>query len=233
MSICVDAKNLIFERKFEEASRLFSAAVDCYEETNLPQGGPLIVDLWSQRAGALNKANKYEESLKDSARAIYYKGDCREAWLEKAKSLHGLRRYEEARDELEELMGTWGGGDEAIRSSYNKAVFECRKSNRVDYYELLGVGKVASEMEIKKQYKKRALELHPDKQDTEEDKKACEEKFKLLGECLEILCDQFKRDLYDEGYDKESIEERVQAANRAAHHQHHDGKGYHHNYYHK
>ena len=45
MSICVDAKNLIFERKFEEASRLFSAAVDCYEETNLPQGGPLIVDL--------------------------------------------------------------------------------------------------------------------------------------------------------------------------------------------
>ena len=77
-------------------------------------------------------------------------------------------------------------------------------------------------MEIKKAYKKRALELHPDKQLNEEEKKKCEEQFKLMGEGLEILCDQFKRDLYDEGYDKASIEERVQAAQRAAHHDRHD-----------
>ena len=119
-------------------------------------------------------------------------------------------------------MKSWGAGDESIRDSYNKAVFECRKEARVDYYQLLGVGRVSSEMEIKKQYKKRALELHPDKQSTQEEKEICEEKFKLMGEGLEILCDQFKRDLYDEGYDKTSIEERVQAASRAAHHKEHN-----------
>ena len=39
---------------------------------------------------------------------------------------------------------------------------------------------------------------------------------------------QFKRDLYDEGYDKQSIEERVQTAQRAAHHKDHNN---HHNRY--
>ena len=103
-----------------------------------------------------------------------------------------MGRVEECRDEFEGLMSSWGAGDEGIRDCYNKAVFEVRKKERVDYYELLGVGKVCSEMEIKKQYKVRALELHPDKQEGkgEEAKKICEEKFKLMGEGLEILCDQ-------------------------------------------
>jgi DnaJ family protein C protein 7 len=40
---------------------------------------------------------------------------------------------------------------------------------------------------------------------------------------MEILTDDFKRRLYDEGYDKKAIEERVQRAERAAHHR----SGYH------
>lgn len=36
-------------------------------------------------------------------------------------------------------------------------------------------------------------------------------------QALEVLTDPFKRQLYDEGYDKEAIEERVAAAQRAAH----------------
>ena len=44
---------------------------------------------------------------------------------------------------------------------------------------------------------------------------ACEPAGKRLGEALEILTDPFKRQLYDEGHDKASIEERVEAARRA------------------
>jgi curved DNA-binding protein CbpA len=86
-------------------------------------------------------------------------------------------------------------------------------------------------MEIKKRFKIKALEYHPDKNMAAEDltpeqKKELEEKFKMLGEGLEILCDPQKRKLYDEGYDKAAIEERVAAANRAAHNPQH-GQGYH------
>ena len=79
-------------------------------------------------------------------------------------------------------------------------------------------------MEIKSAYKQRALEYHPDKHtESEEARRAAEEKFKLLGEALEILGDEFQRKLYDEGYDKAAIAERVQAANRAAHSHSKDG----------
>jgi curved DNA-binding protein CbpA len=67
-------------------------------------------------------------------------------------------------------------------------------------------------MEIKSAYKQRALEYHPDKHtESEGARRAAEEKFKLLGEALEILGDEFQRKLYDEGYDKAAIAERVQA----------------------
>ena len=67
-------------------------------------------------------------------------------------------------------------------------------------------------MEIKSAYKQRALEYHPDKHtESEEARRAAEEKFKLLGEALEILGDEFQREFFDEGHDKAAITERVQA----------------------
>ena len=77
-------------------------------------------------------------------------------------------------------------------------------------------------MEIKAAYKKRALECHPDKH-CDAARAAAEAEFKALGEALEFLDDDFKRKLYNEGYDKAAIEERVQAADRAAKNHSKDG----------
>ena len=80
------------------------------------------------------------------------------------------------------------------------------------------------QIEIKAAYKQRALEWHPDKHThSEEARLAAEAHFKLLGEALEILGDEFQRKLYNEGYDKEAIVERVNAANRAASNHNKDG----------
>ncbi|MGD8372803.1 MAG: DnaJ C-terminal domain-containing protein [Syntrophobacterales bacterium] len=63
-----------------------------------------------------------------------------------------------------------------------------------DYYETLGVGRNASEAEIKRAYRKLARKYHPD---VNKDKEA-EDKFKQINEAHEVLKDPKKRKLYDQ-----------------------------------
>lgn len=64
-----------------------------------------------------------------------------------------------------------------------------------DYYEVLGVPKTADEAEIKKAYRKLAMQFHPDKNP---DNKEAEEKFKEASEAYEVLSDKDKRLIYDQ-----------------------------------
>ena len=64
-----------------------------------------------------------------------------------------------------------------------------------DYYEVLGVAKGATEDEIKKAYRKLAIQYHPDKNP---DNPEAEEKFKEAAEAYEVLSNQEKRQRYDQ-----------------------------------
>ncbi len=63
-----------------------------------------------------------------------------------------------------------------------------------DFYEILGVSKSSSQDEIKKAYRKVAMQFHPDRNPGD---KASEEKFKEAAEAYEILSDPDKRAQYD------------------------------------
>jgi molecular chaperone DnaJ len=69
-------------------------------------------------------------------------------------------------------------------------------ADRPDYYKVLGVGKNASEAEIKKAYRKLARQYHPDR--NAGDKKA-EERFKEISQAYDVLSDPDKRKQYDRG----------------------------------
>ena len=64
-----------------------------------------------------------------------------------------------------------------------------------DYYEVLEVNKNATKEEIKKAYRQKAIQYHPDKNP---DNKAAEEKFKEAAEAYEVLSDDNKRSRYDQ-----------------------------------
>lgn len=62
-----------------------------------------------------------------------------------------------------------------------------------DYYEVLGVARNDSEEEIRKAFRKKALEYHPDRNKSA----GAEEKFKEINEAYQVLSDTKKRSLYD------------------------------------
>lgn len=65
----------------------------------------------------------------------------------------------------------------------------------LDYYQILGVDKSASDADIKKAYRKVAMKYHPDKNPGD---KEAEEKFKEAAEAYEVLRDPEKRQRYDQ-----------------------------------
>jgi len=66
-----------------------------------------------------------------------------------------------------------------------------------DYYKILGVGKTASDAEIKKAFKSMARKYHPDLH-PESEKAKWTEKFKDLNEAYTVLSDKQKRTIYDQ-----------------------------------
>ena len=85
------------------------------------------------------------------------------------------------------------------------------------YYKILGVDKDATPLEIKRAYRKRARQWHPD---VNEDKKGAEEKFKKIAEAHEVLKDPKRRAHYDKfGHGQQAGGRKSGAGNSQSHSQ--------------
>lgn len=69
-------------------------------------------------------------------------------------------------------------------------------AGKSDYYDILGVSKNANAEEIKRAYRKQALEWHPDRH--KDDKEAAEKRFKEINEAYQVLSDPQKKQMYDQ-----------------------------------
>uniref|UniRef100_A0A2N9F1H1 J domain-containing protein n=1 Tax=Fagus sylvatica TaxID=28930 RepID=A0A2N9F1H1_FAGSY len=93
--------------------------------------------------------------------------------------------------------------DMNIRETLMRAEKALKMSKRKDWYKILGISKTAAVSEIKRAYKKLALQWHPDK--NVENREEAEAKFREIAAAYEVLSNEEKRTRYDRGEDIEEM----------------------------
>ncbi|XP_068161309.1 dnaJ homolog subfamily C member 7-like [Antennarius striatus] len=203
---CRNAKAL--KAKKEEGNQAFKsssyeAAYQLYTEalTVDPNNIKTNAKLYCNRATAGVKLNKRNQAIDDCTSAIKLDESYIKAYLRRAQCYMDTEQYEEAVRDYEKVYQTEKTSDH--KQLLKAAQLELKKSKRKDYYKVLGVGKNATEDEIKKAYRKRALMHHPDRHSaaTPEVQKEEEKKFKEVGEAFTVLSDPKKKVRYDNGHD--------------------------------
>jgi len=137
--------------------------------------------LYSNRAAAYVKLKKWQLAVDDCSRCLEGKPAFTKAKLRRAQCYLELKQFDEAIRDYNDMIKDDPQNAE-LRAALKNAKLELKKSKRVDLYGVLGVTQSASVAEIKKAYRKKALEHHPDKNNgSEELKKAAEAKFKQVS----------------------------------------------------
>lgn len=171
-----------------------------------PDNLDLHLTLYTNRATAKFKAKDYRGCVVDCDAALDISARHLKALLRRGAAYLELEEYKSAIADYESAQEA-DPSDAQTKASLRKAKLELKKSLRKDVYKLLGVTKHASDMEIKKGYKKAALLWHPDRHhsSSDEDKAHAEKMFKEIGEAFEVLSDPQKKQSYDDGADLDEI----------------------------
>nr|XP_026487450.1 dnaJ homolog subfamily C member 7 [Vanessa tameamea] len=199
-------KAKLLKQKKEEGNEAFKMgrwqqALNLYNEalTIDKNNRKVNAKLYFNKATVCSKLNQIKEAAEACTAALELDDTYVKALLRRAKCYMELEQYENAVKDYENLY-------KIDRSKENKqllheAKLAVRKSKRKDYYKILGVEKTASEDDIKKAYRKRALVHHPDRHAgaPDNERKEQERRFKEVGEAYEVLSDPKKRARYDHG----------------------------------
>ncbi|CAO3592362.1 unnamed protein product [Absidia cylindrospora] len=188
-----EAGNAAFKsNQLQEAYDAYTAALEMD-----PENAVTNAKLYSNRAAVLQKLKKFQDALQDCDKALELDPHFTKVFSRRAACYMETEQYEEATNDYKRLVEVDASNRE-YRNLLRKAEMELKKSQRKDYYKILGISKGAGEIEIKKAYRKMALVYHPDK--NAGDAKA-EARFKEVAEAYDILSDSQKKARYDSGVD--------------------------------
>ncbi|EEB09188.1 DNAJ/TPR domain-containing protein DNAJC7 family protein [Schizosaccharomyces japonicus yFS275] len=182
---------------YEKAYQLYTNALEID-----PENKDTNAKLYMNRATVLLKLKRPEEAIVDSDAAIRLDSTYLKGYKVRAKAHEMLEDWEAAINDIKSAVEI-DGTDASLRNELRRLDLELKKSKRKDHYKVLGVSKSASDSEIKKAFRKKALQFHPDKNP---DNKEAEARFKEVNEAYSILSDPQKKYRYDSGADLEGME---------------------------
>lgn len=184
--------------KFREAYTIYTEALAID-----PRNKDINSKLFYNRALVNVKVGSVSDAIKDCTGALEANVTYLKPLLLRARCQSDMKNFEEAVKDYETALKMEKTAE--IKYQLKEAKLALKKSKRKDYYKILGIDKNATDQEIKKAYRKRALVHHPDRHanaSVEEQRKQ-EGHFKEVGEAYTILSDTQKRTRYDTGQDIE------------------------------
>ncbi|KAF1958321.1 TPR-like protein [Byssothecium circinans] len=178
--------------RFQEAIDIYSKALEI-DPSNKNTNSKIL----QNRALCYTRQKNWTGAIGDCDKALELDPSYTKARKTRAKALGENGNWEEAARELKAIQEA-NPSEPGIGRDIRNAELELKKSKRKDYYKILGVSKDAGETEIKKAYRKLAIQHHPDKNPGDD---AAAERFKEIQEAHETLSDTQKRARYDSGED--------------------------------
>ncbi|KAH7677869.1 Dnaj-like subfamily c member 3 protein [Dioscorea alata] len=144
-----------------------------------------------------------KDAVDSCTEALEIDGELVEALFQRGKAKLITEDWEGAVEDLKSAAQK-SPQDMNIREALRKAEKSLKLSKRKDWYKILGIPKTASVAEIKRAYKKLALQWHPDKNvDNHEEAEA---QFREIAAAYEVLGDEDKRVRYDRGEDIDDMD---------------------------
>jgi len=186
---------LFADSKFQEALEEYQSA----QETD-PDNHFLLPKFLVSQCKCYVRMNKGKEAIDMCTKALQADEGLIEATINIGEAYIVLEEYDKAIQQFQKAREQDQNNREA-QDGINRATKLQKMAARKDWYKILGVTKQATPSEIRKAYRKLALEWHPDKH--EKDKEVAEKKFIEVSEAYEVLSDDEKKRKYDNGEDVE------------------------------
>ncbi|XP_059646894.1 dnaJ protein P58IPK homolog [Cornus florida] len=158
------------------------------------------VHLYLGLCKVLVKLGRGKDAVNSCTEALNIDGELVEALVQRGEAKLLTEEWEGAVGDLKSAAEK-SPQDMNIREALMRAEKSLKLSKRKDWYKILGVSKTASISEIKRAYKKLALQWHPDK--NVDNREEAEAKFREIAAAYEVLGDEEKRTRFDRGEDLE------------------------------
>jgi DnaJ family protein C protein 7 len=194
MESAKESGNASFRLKnYKEAIDFYTAAIDV-DGSNKRMNSILR----GNRAAARLEAKEYQAALLDCDFAISNGNETAKMFARRSRIHEAMDKWDDAIRDLERAAEQ---DAEAYQQELHNAKVRAKRAKKKDYYKILEIANNADDSTLKKAYRNKCLQWHPDKwaHSTDEEKTIAEAKFKEVGEAFSLLSDPRKRQMYDSG----------------------------------